>query len=250
MSVRLRADDFPIPHPISGPDYKALCESFKLVLPVQELVRFVLDDITLAIACMIQVQKIQPDRRRFLRSLKSALSAIDKARALLTPLAPVGLQTVSPTGPINVLVSSFPIKAPTSRVSAESAALNPRVLRRLRRSIERNPITVVPAILDTIADVLTKYIEICRFWGRPKGGRTPFMLRTMLICKLADLWEALKRRVSSSPRSEFVRLVSLFMEYIGWPGDDGQDAEGNPIPAAVAAALRFRRSQGSVNIFG
>jgi len=238
--ARPQSGELQIPNLISNASAEAICSSFKLPQRVQAVLQFALNDIILTIGCMMPALKTQPDRRIFLRRLKSVLSAIKKARGLLLTLAPGLVETDSEFGPVTFVVSSFPIQAPRSLVSSESAGVNPWLLCQTQRSMERNPLTSVPTFLYPAENVLAMYLEICRSWGKSKGGRPPFILRRGLICRLADIWEALRRRASSGPNSDFVKFVSHVFKDIGWPGDDD---DGNSLPAAVAAALKFRAAE-------
>jgi hypothetical protein len=109
------------------------------------------------------------------------LVGITKAHGQLMPLVPVEIQTASLSGPVTMIVCNFPIEAPPSPVSAKSSAVDPWLLQRLQRSMEKNPVTAILTMLNPMAAVLTNYIDLCRSWGGSKGGRTPFMSRTVLI---------------------------------------------------------------------
>jgi hypothetical protein len=50
-----------------------------------------------------------------------------------------------------------------------------------------------------------------------RGGRKPLIRRRDLIANLAQIWESLDRRVTTSQHSDFAAFCELVCEGIGWP---------------------------------
>jgi hypothetical protein len=230
----------PIPRLISNSDFDEICESFKISPKKnRDALRAVIDGATAGAAEFMKEQRSQPHRRDDRELVEHAISALNKAQRLLDRLGPHGKtalsieceRVLSPLVSTLWLCQRFRADSLAPQIAGLVADFNDRSLDQRRPLVGQRPLLVVNAILAELGRALNG----SRLFLCAKAGRKRAIARHILICSLARAWNFIGRKVSTSPKSEFVQFVEAVLVSIGW-SDSG-------IPDAVADAVRDLRNQ-------
>ena len=238
-----RAETLPIPKRISDSDFDEICESFKISPKKnRDFLRAVVDGATAGAAEFLMQQRSRPHRRTDHKLVKDTASALEEVRQWLDRLGPEGKEALrefehflSPLVSARWLHQQFPNDNLALRIAGLAADFEDRCLVQRRMFIWNRPSLAVNAVLAELGRGLNATLLRLESRAGAKGGRKPLFARHIMILSLVRFWELIGKKISTGPKSEFVKFVEAVLVSIGWP-ESG-------IPDAVADAVKDRRNR-------
>ena len=215
----------PIPKRISNSDFDEICKSFKISPKrARDSLRAVVDGTVAGIAEFQTQQRSRPHLRDDRKRVKDAISAVEAVRRSLNGLGSDGkaslvLYECSLSGLISPAWLHH--RFPDDPLAPKIAGLAPDFEhsldhRQCRLFIQNRPALVTAAICEELCQVLNGTLFLLKNNPTTKGGRKRMFFRHNFICSLAEAWTFIGRRISTSPKSDFVGFVEAVVVSIGW----------------------------------
>ena len=233
----------PIPRPVSNSDFDEICESFKISPKNnRRFLRAVVDGATAGVAEIVTRQKLQPHRRDDRKLVADSVSALREVRQCLDRLGPEGKGALreidyflSPLVSARWLHQQFPNDSLAPKIAGLAADFEDRSLDQRKLFIWNRPSLALNAVLAELGQGLNATLSLLQRGPGTKGGRKREIARHLMILSLVRAWNSIGRKISTGPKSEFVRFVEAVLVSTGW--------SGRGIPDAVADAVKDWRNR-------
>jgi hypothetical protein len=238
LAARLKIQ--PAPARISKLDFDEICDSFAISPQKnRDFLRAMVDSSTDFVADFVKQQASQPQLRDDRKSVKDAISALEKVRRLLDRVGPEGKVALTECeyflGPLVCpawLHHRFPGDPLAPKSAGLAGFLDPTLAQR-RLFIQNRPTLVITAICEELARVFGETLLWLKSHPTAKGGRRRAFARHLLIQSLIRAWTLMGRQPSTDPKSDFVKFVEAIVVSIGW--------SERGLPSAVAKAAKDSR---------
>ena len=231
------------PRPISNSDFDEICESFKISSKKnRRFLRAVVDGTTTDVAEFVTQQKLQPHRRDDRKLVAGAVLALKEVRQRLDRLGPEGKKALRefddfliPLVSAGWLHQQFPNDSLAPKIAGLAADFEDRSLDQRKLFIWNRPSLALNAVLAELGQGLNATLSLLQRGPGTKGGRKREIARHLMILSLVRAWNSIGRKISTGPKSEFVRFVEAVLVSIGW--------SGRGIPDAAADAVKDWRNR-------
>ena len=250
----LRADQFPIPHDISDEDFREICATYGIRASQHNYLKLQLEKIIQVFGELMKERPPMPKSDRI--RLEKAILSLDRAREQIGKLGPSGTRalaavssTLAPMVAAKWICSKFPGDDYAPERSAPPRSQRNRIRNKAEYFIEefsleartwfvqRRSKQTVTALVGEIGMGLRAAQRALDLRPGTKGGRKSNTYRHDLIINLAETWNELEKRISTSAKSDFTSFCETVFVSMGLP----EDGLGAAVPKAVKAWRNLRQ---------
>jgi hypothetical protein len=229
----------PLPGRISDSDFDEICASFKISPKnKRDFLRASVDGATDGIVEFMKQQRSEPHPRDDRKLVEDAISALGDLPQRLNRLGPAGKLALmqreyllSPLVSARWLHQQFPNDSLAPKIAGLAADFEDRSLVQRRLFIENRPALVISAICEELGQVLNETVSLLK--SHPRRKRT--LARHLMIQSIILAWTTMGRKVSTGPKSDFMKFVAAITSSTGW--------SERGLPTAVAKAVNDWRNR-------